>query len=43
MTPNTPNTTPDTSSSPQTRDYDRTQSAHDAVNDLIAQQAEEPK
>ncbi len=28
---------------PQTPDYDRTQSAHDAVNDLIAQQAEEHK
>lgn len=28
---------------PQTRDYDRTQSAHNAVNNLIAQQAEEQK
>lgn len=43
MTPNTHNTTPDTITGPQTRDYGRTQSAHDAVNDLIAQQAEEQK
>lgn len=43
MTTNTTNTAPDTVSSPQTRDYDRTQSAHNAVNDLIAQQAEEQK